>query len=109
MVIADTIVMAATWMSLRHQVKESLELKVKSRVSAIMLADGTRTCVEANMVETNLGSNRESILCVRNPLLVYLSTTKDTFRVYLILHISALAEVLHVSALLCTHSSEGLY
>ena len=39
-ILADTIVIGATWMSLHRQVKESLELRLRSRTSAILLADG---------------------------------------------------------------------
>ena len=39
-IVADTIVIVATWITLRHQVKESSDLNMGSRISATMLADG---------------------------------------------------------------------
>ena len=40
MIVSDTIVIVATWMSLRHQVNQGFNLTMRSRVSVVMLADG---------------------------------------------------------------------
>ena len=39
-IMADTIVIIATWMTLQHQVKQGFNLTMRSRLSVVMLADG---------------------------------------------------------------------
>ena len=40
-ILADSIVIAATWMTLRHQVIQTFDLGLKLRTSTVVLADGT--------------------------------------------------------------------
>ena len=40
-ILADTIVIVATWVTMRRQVQESFSLKLRPSTSSIMLADGT--------------------------------------------------------------------
>ena len=42
LIVADMIVLAVTWVKLRGQVKEALDLDLAATISTVMLADGMR-------------------------------------------------------------------
>ena len=66
--LADTMVIGVTWMTLRHQVKESHDLNMGSRVSAIMLADGRSSSTAVGVANADFGFDRKRVLHVRTAL-----------------------------------------
>ena len=52
-IVADTIVIAVTWVTLRHQVKEAFDLKMRSQTSTVMLADGMLTFIFIGVSEAH--------------------------------------------------------
>lgn len=64
MILADTVVIVATWITMRQQVQGSFDLKMKSSTSAVMLADGASIFVVLGIATIDMNFDRNRVLCV---------------------------------------------
>ena len=49
--VADTIVIAATWFKMYNHVKEAFSSNLPSNISTVMLADGAWICASSHMCD----------------------------------------------------------
>ena len=62
--VADTIVIGVTWIRLRQQVREFSGLKMGTRISAVMLADGNPFYSVIGVAKGDLRPHRKRVLYV---------------------------------------------